>query len=420
MTPEFQRARIKVSDMVWSPRNARGKSSRARIAELADLIYHYGVLNEPLVTPRVIESEGSRRTVYETDAGERRRLAMQLLVKQHRWPLDAEVDVKISTSCPAAEVSLVEHYAVEPMHPVDQFLAFQRLVDVEGLGVEDLAARFRLSPVTVRQRLRLSRVAPGLLDAYRDGDLSLQQLMALAVCEDHVMQEEVWASSYGWQREPRHLRAALTAGKVNTVNDPVARFVGLADYQAAGGLVEMDLFSEEHGAFVDRVLLDKLALRKLAHHAEAVRAEGWKWVDVRLRFRPDELAEYARCPVQVRDYTSEEIQVRTHLTARAEELSRELDRLFIEDGERVVSMNASSVDLLESGLEAAKSALRVIEHQRSVFSESSKLSAGAVVTIEAGDAGGQPRVSVVRGLIRRSDRPSPIAVQGSVATAAAS
>ena len=80
------------------------------------------------------------------------------------------------------------------MHPADQFTAFQQLV-AAGLGFEEIAARFGVTPITVRQRLKLANVAPRLFELYRTDEINLDQLMALAVTDDHVAQERVWDSA---------------------------------------------------------------------------------------------------------------------------------------------------------------------------------------------------------------------------------
>jgi ParB family transcriptional regulator, chromosome partitioning protein len=59
------------------------------------------------------------------------------------------------------ETSLAENVIRTNMHPADQFDAFRSLVD-KGIGVEEVAARFGVTPTTVRQRLKLAHVAPRL------------------------------------------------------------------------------------------------------------------------------------------------------------------------------------------------------------------------------------------------------------------
>jgi len=98
------------------------------------------------------------------------------------------------------------------MHPADQFDAFRSLVD-EGMGVEEIAARFGVTATTVRQRFKLANVAPRLFELYRADEINLDQLMALAVTDDHAAQERVWVHaralsasrhiSCGWADRPR-------------------------------------------------------------------------------------------------------------------------------------------------------------------------------------------------------------------------
>jgi ParB family chromosome partitioning protein len=77
------------------------------------------------------------------------------------------------------------------MHPADQFVAFSELVKA-GQPVEEVAASFGVTPLFVRQRLKLSNVAPRFIEAYRRGEVRLDQLEALAICEDQEEQERVW------------------------------------------------------------------------------------------------------------------------------------------------------------------------------------------------------------------------------------
>jgi hypothetical protein len=57
--------------------------------------------------------------------------------------------------------------------------------------------------------------------------------------------------------------------------------VGVADYEAAGGIVLRDLFESDDGGWLqDPALLERLVAEKLEREAETIRAEGWNWVEV--------------------------------------------------------------------------------------------------------------------------------------------
>ena len=75
------------------------------------------------------------------------------------------------------------------------------------------------------------------------------------------------------------IRRLLTEGAVRA-SDKRARFIGEA-YEAAGGTVLRDLFQGDDGGWLqDVALVDRLVAERLEREAEAIRAEGWKWIEV--------------------------------------------------------------------------------------------------------------------------------------------
>ena len=178
-----------------------------------------------------------------------------------------------------SEASLAENVVRHDMHPADQFEAFAALHE-GGTGIEDIAARFGVSVHTVRQRLRLAVVSPALIQAYRDEELTLGHLTAFALTEDREAQERVFGQLQTWQRNPDTIRRLLTHALI-PATDRKAIFVGLNAYTAAGGTVQRDLFSEDRGGWIaDAGLLERLVAERMEREAEAVRAEGWRWVAI--------------------------------------------------------------------------------------------------------------------------------------------
>jgi ParB family transcriptional regulator, chromosome partitioning protein len=204
------------------------------------------------------------------------------------------------------------------MHPADQFEAFRRLSEERGLSAEEVAARFGLAAQLVRQRLRLGAVSPVLMALYRAGDLSLDQMMAYAVSEDHARQEQV-LEQLGTDRPPYLIRRTLTETKVSAT-DRRAVFVGAEAYGEAGGTILRDLFTEDGGGwFEDASLLDRLVAEKLAKVAEEVRAkEGWKWAEAHI--------DYPRALGLARVYPHP-VERPEEETARMAALSEEYDAL---------------------------------------------------------------------------------------------
>lgn len=177
------------------------------------------------------------------------------------------------------EISLAENIVRSPLHPADQFDAFAKL-QKEGLAAEEIAARFGLPAKVVIQRLKLGAVTPRLMAAYRADELTLDQLMAFAITDDHAAQEAFWFDTPHGHRSPQAIRRHLTSALVEG-GDRRALFIGAKAYETAGGTVIRDLFQpESEGYFADSQLLDRLVAEKLDTEAGKFRNEGWSWVEV--------------------------------------------------------------------------------------------------------------------------------------------
>ncbi len=103
--------------------------------------------------------------------------------------------------------------------------------------------------------------------------MTLEQLMAFTVTNDHARQEQVWGS-LGHNKAPYFIRRQLTEGAVRA-GDRRAQFVGIAAYEAAGGIVLRDLFEDDDGGWLqDPALLDRLANEKLQAESRGLAPGG--------------------------------------------------------------------------------------------------------------------------------------------------
>ncbi|WP_119304739.1 ParB/RepB/Spo0J family partition protein [Dongia deserti] len=268
---------VPLNKLKKSPRNARKMPhSDAAIEALAASIEAKGMLQNLVVEPEWDE-EGVETGFYFVTVGEGRRLAHLLRANRKQIKKNEPIRCVLDAANDPHEISLDENVTRSDMHPADQFEAFRRLSEENGWGAEEIAARFGVTPHVVRQRLRLGAVSPKLMQVYREGALTLDQLMAFAISEDHERQEQVYGN-LSWNKEPSVIRRMMTETHVRA-SDRRAVFVGADAYIAAGGAVLRDLFSEDDGGyFADAGLLDRLAVEKLETVATEVQTEGWKWV----------------------------------------------------------------------------------------------------------------------------------------------
>ena len=386
---------VKVSDLVPSPYNVR-RHSRASIEELAALIASQVLLHAPTVHEHSVGRGKSRRPAFAVSAGERRRRALRLLQERGTLPGDHEVACKLIPAERAREASVAENSAREPMHPADEFEAFKALVD-DGKGIEDVAVAFGVSLLTVQRRLKLAAVSPKLLALYREdeGSINLDQLMALAISDDHATQERVWFDAHEWDRRPAALRRRLTVGEVEAAGNGLVRFVGIEAYEAAGGHVRRDLFDDEQGRFLsDPGLLQRLASEKLDGIAAAVREEGWGWVEARVELDSAALRQFVPCEHSIRKPTADEKTELAALAQREAELEQESDALSESaawdrsDGERI-NLEGEDIEVRR----------RAVQEGLKVWPPTIKARAGVIVTIN-----GEGDATIIRGLLREADR----------------
>ncbi|MDQ0393519.1 MULTISPECIES: ParB/RepB/Spo0J family partition protein [Xanthobacteraceae] len=275
---------VPLNKLKKSPKNARKTPhSDAHIEALAASIAAKGMLQNLVVEPET-DADGQPTGCYCVIIGEGRRLAQMLRVKRKQIKKTEAIRVVLDTENDAAEISLDENVTREAMHPADQFERFRELAENRGWGAEDIAARFGVTAHVVRQRMRLGAVSPKLMQVYRDGGLTLEQLMAFAIVDDPARQEQVY-ENLSWNKDPSTIRRDLTRMHI-AATDRRAIFVGAEVYSEAGGVILRDLFTEDRGGFYeDAGLLDRLVIKKLDGIAESVKAEeGWKWASVHIDY----------------------------------------------------------------------------------------------------------------------------------------
>ena len=378
---------VPLSRLVLRPtgRNVR-KTSRMSIPELAASIQRVGLLQNLIV---IAAADGEH---YEVVAGGRRFAALKLLAKKHRIAKDWEVPCLLVADGTARTASLTENVQREAMHPADQFEAFAALV-AEGRPIEDIAADFSVTPLVVQRRLKLANVSPRLMADYRADAVTLDQLMALAITDDHAAQESAFYDTPTWQRQPSALRERLTEREIDAYRHPLVRFVGLDSYEAAGGGVRRDLFAEaDAGVYLtDAVLLERLAQDKLAGIAATVRAEGWAWVDATPGVTHADLHAFQRAPRERREPTKREAQRIEKLQTKMQEVGEALDAaLDAEDEEKAEALQEEGETLGEQ--------LQTLEDVLQGYSPNVKAAAGAIVTI---DRNGEAVIH--RGLLREAE-----------------
>lgn len=379
---------IPFNKLVLSQSNVRRVKAGISVEELAESIARRGLIQSLHVRPE-LDAEGKETGLFEVPAGGRRYRALELLVKQKRLNKTAPVPCVVSEAggdILIDEVSLAENIERAPLHPLDQFRAFQVLRG-KGMSEAEIAAAFFVDAKVVKQRLRLVSVSPTLLETYAEDGMTLEQLMAFTVSDDHPRQEQVWeAIKDSWQKEPYTIRRMLTETTVRA-SDKRALFVGIEAYEAAGGYVLRDLFQQDDGGWLqDPVLLDRLAAEKLKAEAETVGAEGWKWVEVAADFPYGHTSGLRRLMGTTIDLTEDE-------RAEREKLRDEFDAL-----EAQYADVDEFPDEVDARLGEIEEALEAFETRPMRFDADQMARAGVFVSIRH-----DGQLAVERGYVRPED-----------------
>ena len=357
-------------------------------AELKASIANHGLLEN-----LVVRSDGPDGG-YAVVAGGRRLAALKALAAD--GVLDAAHPVPclvVDGDAAPAELSLAENVIRIAMHPADQVIAFTKLTE-SGVTAAAIAARFGTSERLVEQRLRLGNAAPELLNAYRAGDIDLETLKAFTVTTDHVRQMGVWeqVADQGYRPAAWQVKRMLTEERV-PANSAMARFVGIEDYEAAGGPVLRDLFAaeDESGIWLeDPVLLQKLAMAKLGETVKDLETR-WRWATAAPEVDWTEIARYGRISPEPSAPTAAETAELERLRTREDELS-DLDE---EDWTEELEREAEAIETRTCEINAAVEA-------RATFRTEDCAMAGAIATIDwRGD------LQIVAGLVRPEDMPKP-------------
>ena len=389
---------IPLSRLVPSAFNVR-KSGGEDVGELAALIKAQGLLQNLVVHPDETK-RGKSTGDYGVAAGGRRLRALGLLAKAGDIALDKDILCRLITRDAAIAASMAENSGRAAMSVADTVTAFAEMI-AAGAGVEDVAVCFGITPLTVQRRLKLAKVSPVLFELFRQDKINLDQLMALAITDDHAAQERVWNSTASYNRNPSGLRRLLLGREIDAATDPLAKFVGIPAYEAAGGVVVRDLFEDAGSGYItDPELLQRLAVERLTERAHVFKGEGWAWTEARTSFDHSERQGFGVATMKQRAPTPEQQTARDALLAAKEEANKGLEDLYdAEDSDDDPGFDSAKASALEAEVEAIDAKLEKLRHDLSEWSADILAFAGVVVAL---DRNGE--VIVHRGMVKPEDR----------------
>lgn len=148
------------------------------LLELADSVRQYGIL-QPLIVQK-------NKGYYEIIAGERRWRAAKLAGLK-----EVPVIIKEYTSQQVVEISLIENIQRENLNPIEEAMAFKRLLDEFNLKQDEVAERVSKSRTAVTNSMRLLKLDDKVQQMIIDDMISTGHARALLAIDNKEQQYSI-------------------------------------------------------------------------------------------------------------------------------------------------------------------------------------------------------------------------------------
>lgn len=166
---------VKITKVEPNREQPRKNFDEDALQELADSIKQFGLLQPILVQ--------DREDYYEIIAGERRWRAAKLAGLK-----EVPVIIRNYTNQEIVEISLIENIQREDLNPIEEALAYKRLLEEFNLKQDEVAERVSKSRTTVTNSMRLLKLCDGVQQMIIDDMLSTGHARALIPIEDAEQQ----------------------------------------------------------------------------------------------------------------------------------------------------------------------------------------------------------------------------------------
>ena len=169
---------VKISKIEPNREQPRKKFDEDALLELSESIKQYGVLQPLLVS--------DKKDYYEIIAGERRWRAAKMAGLK-----EIPVVIKEFSDQQIVEISLIENIQREDLNPVEEALAYRRLIDEFHLKQDEIADRVSKSRTAVTNSLRLLKLTPKVQEMIVDEMISAGHARAILGISDPETQEMI-------------------------------------------------------------------------------------------------------------------------------------------------------------------------------------------------------------------------------------
>lgn len=169
---------VKINSVEPNKNQPRKAFNEDALAELADSIKQYGVIQPILVQ--------KRNKYYEIIAGERRWRAAKLAGLK-----EVPVVIKDYSEQEIVEIALIENIQREDLNPIEEAQAYKRLLNEYNLNQDEVAERVSKSRSAVANSMRLLKLSEEVQNMLIDDLISSGHARTLLAIEDEKLQVEI-------------------------------------------------------------------------------------------------------------------------------------------------------------------------------------------------------------------------------------
>ena len=169
---------VKISSVEPNINQPRKQFDEDALLELSESVKQYGILQPLLVS--------NKKDYYEIIAGERRWRAAKLAGLK-----EVPVIVKEFTDQELVEISLIENIQREDLNPVEEAMAYKRLIDEFHLKQDEVAERVGKSRTAVTNAMRLLKLSEKVQQMLIDEMITAGHARAILAISDKEKQETV-------------------------------------------------------------------------------------------------------------------------------------------------------------------------------------------------------------------------------------
>ena len=171
---------ISVAKIKANPFQPRQEFDAHALNDLKKSIKEKGII-QPIAVRQVKDH-------YELISGERRLRAVLDLGYESIPAFVIEVNSKEEM----LELAIIENVQREKLNPIEEAMAYQRLIDECKLTQDDVAKKIGKDRSTITNTIRLLKLPDEIKDSLKSGGISMGHARALLALEDISMQKELW------------------------------------------------------------------------------------------------------------------------------------------------------------------------------------------------------------------------------------